>query len=291
MEPRPTTVQPPLSLRIADHIRMQIERGDLVPGNSLPTLAELCQQWSCSMSAARGAVSLLKAQGLISAGRGKAPTVRIPPRKVVRSSERRQVEKDLALLTEAERASLGEAETNLNMSIAAQQFSSHYDVIAAGDDLARVFNIDSIDKVLRRRYEALDPRTGLYLSCSVTYIPVDLIAGNPALLDERNEPWPGGTQHQLSTVGIEITTMVDEVTARMPTTVEIQMWGLPEGVPLIFCRRISLDIDGRIVEVSDADYPADRTELHFVTPLKPWPRKPWENPPHRLRRAHPRKDS
>jgi GntR family transcriptional regulator len=109
------------------------------------------------------------------------------------------------------------------------------------------------------------------------------------LLDERNEPWPGGTQHQLSTVGIEIMTMIDEVTARMPTTVEVQMWGLPDGVPLIFCRRISLDADGRVVEVSDADYPADRTELHFVTPLKPWPHKPWENTSS-SRRAQARKD-
>ena len=38
----------------------------------------------------------------------------------------------------------------------------------------------------------------------------------------------------------------------------------------VFCRRISIDTDDRIVEVSDADYPADRTELQFVTPLKPW---------------------
>jgi GntR family transcriptional regulator len=67
--------------------------------------------------------------------------------------------------------------------------------------------------------------------------------------------------------------MVDEVTARMPTTVEAQLWGLAEGVPLIFCRRISIDAAGRVIETSDADYPADRTELHFVTPLRPWPKK------------------
>src|SRR2546423_11472823 len=59
-----------------------------------------------------------------------------PPKKLVRSSERHQVEKDLALLSEAERAGLGEAETNLNMSIDDQEFSSHYDVIPAGDELA-----------------------------------------------------------------------------------------------------------------------------------------------------------
>lgn len=271
MDPRPTTVQAPLQLQIADDIRMQIERGDLEPGAALPTLADLCQRWSCSMNTARGAVALLKAQGLITSGRGKPPTVRIAPRKVIRSSERHQVEKDLAIRPEAERASIGEAETNLNMSISQQEFASHYDQIPAGDDLSRIFSIQPSDLLLRRRFEATDKDTGFRLSWSVAYIPLELVQGNPEILDENNEPWPGGTMHQLSTVGIEIVRIVDEVTARMPTTVEAQLWDLPDGVPIIFCRRISIDADDRVVEISDADYPADRTELQFVTPLKPWP--------------------
>ena len=273
MEPRPTAVQAPLQLQIADDIRMEIERGNLVPGTPLPTLAELCEQWSCSMNTARGAVALLKAQGLITTGRGKPPTVRIAPRKVIRSSERHQAEKDLAIKSEAERASMGEAETNLNMSINQQRFESHYDQIEAGEELAGIFQIPAADLVLRRQWEATDKDTGLRLSWSVAYIPLDLVKENPAILDERNEPWPGGTMHQLSTVGIEVARIVDEVTARMPTTVEMQQWGLPNGVPIIFCRRISIDTQDRVVEVSDADYPADRTELQFVTPLKPWSRK------------------
>jgi len=78
----------------------------------------------------------------------------------------------------------------------------------------------------------------------------------------------------LLTVGVEIVRIVDEVMSRMPTTAEAQLWGLPDGVPIIFCRRISLDSSDRVVEISDAIYPADRTELHFVTPLKSWP-KTW----------------
>jgi GntR family transcriptional regulator len=273
MEPRPTAVQAPLQLQIADDIRMEIERGNLPPGSPLPTLAELCQRWSCSMNTARGAVALLKAQGLITSGRGKPPTVRITPRKVIRSSERHQAEKDLAVRSEAERASMGEAETNLNMSVNQQRFESHYDQAQAGEELAGIFQIKPTDLVLRRQWEATDRDTGLRLSWSVAYIPLDLVKGNPAILDEGNEPWPGGTMHQLSTVGIEIARIVDEVTARMPTTVETQQWGLPNGVPIIFCRRISIDTQDRVVEVSDADYPADRTELQFVTPLKSWPKK------------------
>jgi len=273
MDPRPTVVQPPIHLRIADDIRMKIERGDLTPGDKLPTLAELCRQWSTSTNSARGAIALLKAQGLISTGRGKAPIVRIPPGRVVRSSDRHQAEKDLARRPEAERAAVGEAETNLGMSIEDQQFTSVYDTIPAGDEMATLFDIAPDDSLLRRRFDATDTRTGHLLSTSVSYLPLALVSSNPALLDEKNEPWPGGTQHQLSTVGIEIMCMVDQVTARMPTTVEAQQWDLPDGVPLLICRRISLDANNRNVEISDATYPADRTELRFVTPLKPWPKR------------------
>jgi GntR family transcriptional regulator len=272
VQPRPTTVVAPIQLRIADDIRMQIERGDLPPGSSLPTLAELCQRWSCSTNSARAAIALLKAQGLITSGRGRAPSVRIPPRRVIRSSERHQVEKDLAIRPERERAALGEAETNLNMSVHGQRFSAAYDQVPATPDLAKVFGLQVGDPLLKREWEAVNPDTGVRLSWSVSHMPLSIVAANPALLDASNEPWPGGTMHQLLTVGVEIMRIIDEVTARMPTTVEKQQWDLPDGVPLIFCRRLSVDDQGRVVEVSDADYPADRTELHFVTPLKPWPK-------------------
>lgn len=55
---------------------------------------------------------------------------------MIRSSERHQVEKDLALRPDAERGSIGEAETNLGMSIDAQRFASRYDQIPAGTELA-----------------------------------------------------------------------------------------------------------------------------------------------------------
>ncbi|MFF0745644.1 GntR family transcriptional regulator [Streptomyces sp. NPDC004111] len=270
MDPRPTAVDRPIQLQIADDIRMQIERGDLEPGASLPTLDELRQRWSCSMNSARGAVALLKSQGLITSGRGKAPRVRIPPARVIRSSERHQAEKDLARRPEKERATVGEAETNLGMSIQEQSFRTEYSTIEASTELAKSLEVTAGTLVLQRLYESTDTRTGHLLSHSTSYIPLALVEGNPELLDQNREPWPGGTHHQLSTVGIEIKTVVDEVTGRMPTTVEARAWGLSDGIPLLICRRISLDADDRVVEISDADYPADRTELRFVTPLKAW---------------------
>jgi GntR family transcriptional regulator len=200
--------------------------------------------------------------------------VRVPPRRAVRSSDRHQEEKDRAILPERERGAIGEAETNFGMSIADQQFTAAYDIINANGELATALAIDLGTPVLRRKWVSADPKTGRLLSSSVSYIPRSFVESNPAVMDENNEPWPGGTMHQLSTVGIEIMRIVDEVTARMPTSGEAQAWDMPSGIPLLICRRISFDADGRTIEISDAEYPADRTELRFITPLEPWPALP-----------------
>ena len=147
--------------------------------------------------------------------------MRVPTRRAVRDSERHQLKKDNAVLPKKERGELGEAETNLAMSISDQEFSSKHDVIPAPADTAAVFGITSTTPLLRR-YTSTDPRSGNLLSNSVSYIPKALVEGNPAILDENNEPWPGGTLHELSTVGIEIMKVVDEVTARMPSSAESQ---------------------------------------------------------------------
>jgi GntR family transcriptional regulator len=270
MDPQPTQVPPPIHLRIADDLRMKIERGDLAAGDSLPTLHELCQRWDTSLSSARAAIALLKQQGLITGGRGKAPVVRRTRRRIVRSSDRHQVEKDLVHAPEQERRSVGAAELDLGIPVEQLTVVDRYETVAPDDDLCAVLGIDPDTALLRREHETSDPQTGQRLSFSVSYIPRRLLEPNPVLLSVDCEPWPGGTQHQLFTVGIELARVVDEVTAVMPTTVDMQRWGLDNGVPMLRVRRISIDTQDRVVEVSDAEYPADRTELRFTTPLALW---------------------
>jgi GntR family transcriptional regulator len=270
MKPRETAVDRPIKLLIADAIRIQIESGELAPGASLPTIQEICEQWNCSTASAREALALLRQQGLVSGGRGKPLTVRTPHRRAVRSSDRHQAEKDLVLKPQAERALTGTSEIETGVSIEELRFRSEYGVIKATEALAAIVGVNVGAELLRREHETTEPRTGHRVAWSVSYIPVELIKANPAIMDDKNEPWPGGTQHQLYTVGIEIMTMIDEVTAKMPTTVDRQVWGLENGVPMLLVRRVSIDKLDRIVEVSDAEFPADRTQLVFRTPLKSW---------------------
>lgn len=270
VEPQPTAVVGPLKLRIADDIRMRIERRELAPGDLLPTLEELCEQWRCSANPAREAIALLRQQGLITTGQGKPPVVRAPVRRVVRSSEHHQVEKDLVRASDAERQNVRLARTDMEATLDQSVFSATYDVIEVGTDLAEVFDVSPGTSLLRRVYEISDPRSGRRRAWSVSYVPHTLLSTNPDLLDSKNEPWPGGTQHQLYTVGIEIACVVDVVTSAMPTTAEAKQWELDAGVPLLRVRCISIDTQDRVVDVSDSDFPADRTELRCTTPLRPW---------------------
>ncbi len=259
-----------ITARITSDLRRQIEDRTFGPGALLPSEPELAARYNVSRQTARTSLRTLEQEGLVTVRPRRGRIVRVPPRRAVRTSERHQLEKDNALLPEGERGQLGEAETNLDMSINDQEFTSKYDVIPAPAELATIFGLVPTTPLLRRRFTSTDPRSGNLLSTSESYIPKALVESNPAILDDSNEPWPGGTLHQLSTVGIEIMKVVDEVTARMPSNTESQAWDLPPGIPLLFCRRLSYDRSDALIEISDAWYPADRTELRFVTPLKAW---------------------
>jgi GntR family transcriptional regulator len=270
MEPQPTAVLAPIQLRIADDLRMKIERGELRPGDKLPSAHELAQQWSCSPSSGRAAINLLKKQGLATGEQGQRPVVRIPPRQAILRQDTNQLEKDRVLLPEEERRQRGAAEDNLDVSIDDLNFTSRYVRMPAPDDLAEAFGVEPGTELLRREYETTCKTTGVLEQQSVSYLLVPLIEANPDLFDASKEPWPGGMQHQLYTVGIEIARMDTEVTAIMPTTVEIQRWDMPEGVPLLYGRQYSIDTQDRVVEISEARYPADRTKMLFSMTLTPW---------------------
>lgn len=270
MEPQHTPAALPIKLAIADSLRIAIERGELGPGDSLPTLNELTDEWGCSITSAREALGILKQQGLVSGGRGRPLRVRSCGIPTVRSSTRHQWEKNRVNLPPEERQKVGTSELETKTQLEDVVFTATYDRAPATAEISREFGISEGEEVLLRFFEMKSPKNGKRTSWSVSYIPVDLISQNPDLFDSSNEPWPGGTMHQLSTVGIEVMKVVDEVTSRMSTTVERELWGLESGVPMMKVRRKSYDKNEKAVEISDADFPADRTLLEFVTELQEW---------------------
>lgn len=261
----------PIRDRIADSIRAAITSGELEPGGSLPSLSAISKEWGVAKATAEAALAVLREEGLVIAGgRGRPAQVRRPPERIKLLAGMGQAMKDLVRSSADERAHNGALEMTTGASVRDVEFTASYTEVEAAGELAQDFELDAGAPLIRREYSMVDKRTGNYTSWSVSFIPLHLIESNPDLLDDRNEPWPGGHQHQLYTVGIELDRFETSIWSVTPTATERQQWGLPEGVPLLRGRTKSVDIEGRVVEISEAVYPADRTEVCFVEHLKRW---------------------
>jgi GntR family transcriptional regulator len=201
-------------------------------------------------------------------GRGDAARRRRTP--AVRDNLRHQWEKDRARAPQAERAGTGATERDTGLEQRDLVFHARYREIEAPEDLADAFGVPEGTVLLERTYRTRCATECAPLSLVTSYLVRDMIAANPDLLDETREPWPGGTQNQLYTVGIELDRIEERCTARPPTPAEARELDLPAGTPVILLRKTSYDIDDRVVNISDVTLPGDRTELLFTTRLERW---------------------
>ena len=104
-----------------------------------------------------------------------------------------------------------------------------------------------------------------------SYLVYDVVKSNPDLLSADNEPWPGGTQHQLDTIGIELDRITDRITARPPLPDEAVDLDIEAGVSVLVMRKTSIDTNNKVVELSDVVLPGDRAQLRYTTRLTRWP--------------------
>lgn len=256
--------------RLAGALQASIERGELRPGDQLPTTAELATQYGVNKNTVSKAISGLKAAGVLTGPAGGRTWVRVRPPQIKRHNGRYQREKEGVLLSEEERAGYGVSEADSGIAVRDLHEDLYtYEVVAGPEDIRKILGTTADSQLLRRTYtrrHAAHAGAG----CSTSYLPYSLASRNPDLLDASREPWPGGTMHQLHTIGIELGRIDDHVFASMPTPEEQQLLDIPPGVPLLRVRKISFAVTGEAVEVSDIPLPADRTELIYTTQLERW---------------------
>jgi len=64
--------------QIADHFRRRIEDGEISPGERLPTVRQIAEQWQVARQTVGRAIELLKEGGYVTTG-GRAGTVVLDP--------------------------------------------------------------------------------------------------------------------------------------------------------------------------------------------------------------------
>jgi GntR family transcriptional regulator len=255
---------------IADDLRRSIREGERKPGDRLPSETDLAKHYRRSVPTVQNALRLLNAEGLIDKQHGRGNFVRRPRTPAVRDNRRHQWEKNRARKPEAERAETGATEHDTGLQLQDLVFHAKYREIKAPRELADAFGVPEGTALLERTYRTRYAAESAPFNLVTSYLVRDMIAANPDLLDETKEPWPGGTQNQLYTVGIELDRVEERFTARPPTPEEAQALELPAGTSVILLHKTSYDIKNRVVDISDVTLPGDRTELVFTTALERW---------------------
>lgn len=260
----------PRYLQVAEEIRAQILDGELQPGDPMPSEAALSKTYDLSRTSVRGAIRQLREWGLVRAEQGRGTYVRAQRQRVTRTPERYQWEKTRAQLSVAERRKAGATEYDTGRTMPELAFTAEYVDAEADADLAEAFGVEKGTALLERRYRTRTQDEDVPLSLVRSWIVREVAAKNPDLLKAENEPWPGGTQHQLMTLDIEVDRIIDRVHARPPSPDEAADLAIDPGVSVLALRKISIDTDGGVVEVSDVVLPGDRTELVYTTQLERW---------------------
>lgn len=232
---------------IAADLRRAILEGQYRPGDTLPTLEQLSEQYGAGYQTVRSAIRMLQDEGLVQAIRRRGTVVRDRPerRRITRS---RQVYRD---------------DRGYYFDPAAQPWVAvKPPTVTWGPaplDVAPLLGADVGEEVLIRD-RLMGPPDGKALQAATSYLPAQVARGT--VLAER-DTGPGGIYDRLEEMGHGPLRWSESVSARMPTPEEVESLGLPPGVPLLRVVRTTSTPAGTVLEVNDTRMSAELFEIGY----------------------------
>jgi GntR family transcriptional regulator len=209
--------------------------GDLRPGVQLPSTQQFMDQYGVSNTAISGALAALKAEGFITSRPGKGVYVRDHQPFVVRVG------------TYFEPSPRGYSYTLLEVG-----------AVAPPADVTAALNVaEGATAVLRHR---LTLHNGDPVDLSWSYYPAEIAAGTPLA---GRAKIVGGAPRILAELGYPQLYFEDRLSARAPTTEELEGLDMPDDVPVLRQFRVIYSEGDRPVEVSVLIKGAHRYELLY----------------------------
>ncbi len=249
-------VAQPEYLRIAADLRRRISSGEFGPGDRLPTLPALCEEYRVSDTTIRNAMRLLGNEGLVET-RARAGT-RVRPRPPVH-----RMAADRYRTTPGAKATPYTRDQGIAWS--EYRLDKRFEKVRADAELAGLFECEPGERLLARHFVFYDNDQPTQMSTS--YVRWSDVVGTP-VSDPINEPWPGGTRAQMLSLGIAVNRVTESFTAAMPTDLEARILRIGAGVPVLRYTRRHVAETGRIVEVAHPIVRrGDTTVVDFVIEL------------------------
>lgn len=207
----------PKYLQIAGYIRDQIVRGDLSPGDEVPSERALAATWSVARPTAARALEALRVQGLVESRRGSGSYVR-EARTAPRARERYERARDLGTMY-----SPGESVEFLAAVL-----------VPGPEHVIEALQLPAGSDVIRRA-RLLRAGDGLPIELSTSWFAPQLAEQAPRLLEP--ERLRGGTAKYLAEItGREPAYARDQVAARLATAEERRLLELTRPAAVLVYR-------------------------------------------------------
>lgn len=229
---------------IAEQLRDRIRRGELAPGDSLPSEAALCDAFGVSRGTARQALTTLRAEGLIAGGRGKPPIVR---------------------------------RTGL-----AQRFDQLLTFSAWAHSLGRTPGARTLELTRRPATEAVADRLAIAPGDLVyEYVRVRTLDGAAMMVERPSWIEPvgrllldadldgGSVYAQLAARGVVFAEGHQTISALAADAGDAELLGVRPGAPLLEVERLAFDSDGRPLEYSHDRYRGDAFSITLHVDVDP----------------------
>ncbi|MEU9887393.1 GntR family transcriptional regulator [Sphaerisporangium sp. NPDC051011] len=240
----------PVYLRVVEELRAQIADGTLPPGAPIPSRAQLTQRFRVGETAARHALRVLAAEGLIIGRVGSGHYVR---------------EKSVLYPLQRSRHTDHDAPFAADMQAGGHRATWDWrsEPVRAGREIARRLRLEPGDPVIRTRY--VFRAEGKPMQLATSYEPAELGKGQP-VPEEGTNNGRRSLLSRMSAAGVKITDIRESVHTRVPQPTESDLLDLPTGVHILHVERTHWAGD-RPVETSDIVVPGDRFRLVYSVPL------------------------
>ncbi|MFC4063667.1 GntR family transcriptional regulator [Actinoplanes subglobosus] len=238
----------PKYLQIANHVRDQILRGDLGPGDEVPSERQIAVDWSVARPTAARALDALRQQGFVESRQGSGTYVRdrMKPNRLAR--ERYSRARDTGKIYPA---------------------NEHAVILSAAYDVAPVHVAEALslavgDRVVRR--QRLIHADDAPVELSTAWYAHAVGEKAPDLLI-RERIRVGTMAYVEQATGRQARYARDEMSSRLATDVEREFLRLPDPSAVLLVRHVVYDSEDRPLEFTEAMYPPDRWAFEATYPV------------------------
>lgn len=239
----------PPYVQICDHYKSLITRGDLSPGDPIPTLRKIAEEWGVSQVTASKAVNLLQDEGHVKIGGPGLRTVVVDPKTVNRNGHDRakSVRRTGRIYTPGEYAKIQTAE-----------------IVNAPDHVADALGLTGPNPMAIRRVRVTYGPDDQPVSASTSWYDAALADSSPKLLvTERILEGSWGYVEQQT--GKKATRGRDQISTRLATEEDAQMLGIELPAAVKVSTTFLWTDDGFVVEYGVSVAGAGRESTYDYT--------------------------